>query len=165
MFRSLFHTSEDTTLSLLRASLGVVFLAHGAQKMLGWFGGPGFAGTMGSFTHGLGIPAFLAVLVILAEFLGGIGLILGFLGRIAAFGIAVDMLVALFLVHLPNGFFMNWTGTKGKEGFEFHILAISMAVVLMVRGAGAWSLDRVVDRRIANGRRIHPGFHPQPMHG
>src|SRR5215471_10082470 len=99
MFHRLFHTPDDHTLTLLRVGLGVVFFAHGAQKMLGWFGGNGYAATVSYFTHGLGIPEAFAVLAILAEFFGGIGLILGLLSRIAAFGIAVNMFVALFLIH------------------------------------------------------------------
>ncbi len=104
------------------------------------------------FTRRFSVPAWFAVLAIPAEFLGGLGLILGLLGRVAAFGIAVEMAVALFLGHLPNGFFMNWFGTKRGEGFEYHVLAISMAVVLMVKGAGAFSLDRVLET--SHRRRI-----------
>jgi putative oxidoreductase len=159
MFRRLVHTPDDPTLTMLRGGLGVVFFAHGAQKMLGWFGGPGYAGTMNMFTH-MGIPAVLAVLVILAEFLGGIGLILGLFTRIAALGILVDMLVAMFLVHLPNGFFMNWTGAKPGEGFEFHILAICVALTVMVRGAGAMSFDRLIEG--SAGRSIPIHYHPEP---
>jgi len=161
MFHRLIHTSDDAALALLRVVLGVVFFAHGAQKMLGWFGGAGYAGTMSMFTHNLGIPAVFAVLAILAEFLGGIGLILGFLSRIAAFAIAVNMLVAVFLVHLPNGFFMNWTGNKGGEGFEYHLLAIVIALTVMVRGAGAVSVDRALE----SPRPIHPHAYPAPLRG
>ena len=96
--------------------LGIVFFAHGAQKVLGWFGGPGFSGTMSLFTQQLGVPAVFAVLAILAEFLGGIGLIIGFLSRIAAFSIAVDLAVAVFMVHLPNGFFMRLDREQGGRG-------------------------------------------------
>jgi putative oxidoreductase len=140
----LLQTPDNPAFTLLRLSLGVVFFAHGAQKALGWFGGFGFAGTMQMFTHGMGIPGPLAALAIAAEFLGGIGLILGFLTRIAAFGILVDMLVALFKVHLNNGLFMNWTGAQRGEGFEFHILAIAMLLAVLARGAGAWSVDRLI---------------------
>ncbi|PYT19174.1 MAG: hypothetical protein DMG59_01525, partial [Acidobacteria bacterium] len=105
MFQKLLRTSDDHVLTLLRFVLGIVFLAHGAQKLLGWFGGPGYSGAMSFFTEGLHIPAVFAFLAICAEFLGGLGLILGLLGRVAAFGIFVEMLVAVFLVHLPNGFF------------------------------------------------------------
>jgi putative oxidoreductase len=131
----------------LRIVLGVVMFAHGAQKMLGWFGGPGFSGAMGFFTGPMHIPAVFALLAIIAEFFGGLGLILGFLTRIAAFGITVNMLVAIFTVHRAVGFFMNWTGTQKGEGFEYHLLVLAMTVFLMIRGAGAFSIDRAIASR------------------
>ena len=144
MVRKLFATEESAATSLLRLVLGVVFFAHGAQKMLGWFGGPGFSGAMGLFTGYLHIPAPFAFLAIAAEFFGGVGLILGFLTRIAAFGIAVNMVVAIAMVHSKFGFFMNWSGTQKGEGFEYHLLALAITAFLMIRGAGAFSLDRVI---------------------
>jgi putative oxidoreductase len=147
--RRLFATPNDPTIAILRLALGVVFFAHGAQKALGWFGGGGYAATMGMLTHGMGFPVWLADLAIAAEFLGGLGLILGFLTRIAAFGLFVDMLVAMSKVHVRNGFFMNWTGQKHGEGFEFHILALAMLLAVLAHGAGALS----VDRAIAGGKR------------
>ena len=162
MFRRLFHTTDDPMLALLRLALGVVFFAHGAQKVLGWFGGTGYAGIMTFFTQNLGIPEVFAVLAVMAEFLGGIGLILGFLSRIAGFGIAIEMLVAVVKVHAPNGFFMNWYGNKQGEGFEFHLLAIAMALFVMAHGAGALSVDRAID--IAEHHRPLPRVpHPQPL--
>jgi putative oxidoreductase len=144
MFLKLLATSDDWSLTLLRLVTGVVFFAHGAQKMLGWFGGYGFSGTMGFFTQMMHIPAPFAFLAICAEFFGGIGLIVGLLGRVAAFGIATNMVVAILLVHHRFGFFMNWSGQQKGEGFEFHLLAIAIAIVLMVRGSGALSVDRAV---------------------
>src|SRR5215813_13594704 len=117
MFYRHIWTSNDRTLALLRFVLGIVFFAHGAQKMLGWFGGPGFSGTMQFFSQ-MGVPNLFAFLAVAAEFFGGLGLLVGFLGRVAALGIIIDMLIAVALVHLPNGFFMNWTGTQKVEGFE-----------------------------------------------
>ena len=142
--RKLLSTSNDFTLTILRLVLGVVFFAHGSQKMLGWFGGYGFHGTMGFFTAKMGIPAPLAFLAICAEFLGGLGLIFGLLSRIAAFGITVNMLVAIATVHAANGFFMNWTGQQKGEGFEYHLLTIAVCVAIMIKGAGAFSLDRLL---------------------
>jgi putative oxidoreductase len=144
MFRKLLATSDDWTLTLLRLVLGVVFFFHGAQKVLGWFGGYGFSGTMGFFTGMLHIPAPFAFLAICAEFLGGIGLIVGALGRIAAFGIATNMLVAIVMVHSHFGLFMNWSGQQKGEGFEYHLLAIAIALVLMARGSGGFSVDRAL---------------------
>src|ERR1700722_4427286 len=144
MIRRLYATDDSTATAILRLVLGVVFFAHGAQKMLGWFGGFGFAGTMGFFTGMAHIPAPLAFLAIAAEFFGGIGLILGFLTRIAALGIGVNMLVAILMVHLPFGFFMNWTGAQKGEGFEFHLLVLAIVASLMIGGAGAFSVDRIL---------------------
>jgi putative oxidoreductase len=144
MFHKLFATSNDFALTVVRLVLGVTFFMHGAQKMLGWFGGYGFHATMGTFTHYLGIPAPLAFLAICAEFFGGLGLLVGLLSRIAALGIMVNMLVAIATVHHVNGFFMNWTGQQKGEGFEFHILAIALAIVVLVKGSGAVSIDRAI---------------------
>ena len=144
MFRRLLLTDDNPATIILRLVLGVVFVAHGAQKMLGWFGGSGFEGTMGAFTKYLHIPAPLAFLAIIAEFFGGLGLLFGFLTRIAAAGIAVNMLVATAMLHGRFGLFMNWTGTQKGEGFEYHLLVIAITAFLMIRGAGAFSLDRTV---------------------
>ena len=146
MIRKLLATDDDPATAILRLALGIVFFAHGAQKMLGWFGGPGFSATMGFFTGGMHIPAPFAFLAISAEFFGSLGLILGFLTRIAAFGIAANMAVAVATVHGANGLFMNWTGRQKGEGFEFHLLVLGIAVFLMIRGAGAFSVDRAIAR-------------------
>jgi putative oxidoreductase len=122
---------------------------HGAQKVLGWFGGFGFSGTYGFLTQQMHIPAALALLVFAAEFLGPIGLFFGLFGRIAAFGIAVDFLVAALMVHRPNGFFMNWSGQQKGEGVEFFILAIGIAIAIMIGGSGAWSIDGTLARKEA----------------
>jgi putative oxidoreductase len=144
MVRKLLATDDNTATAILRLVLGVVFFAHGAQKMLGWFGGFGFSGTMGFFTGAMHIPVPLAFLAIAAEFFGGLGLIVGFLTRIAAFGIAVNMVVAIATVHSAFGFFMNWTGAQKGEGFEYHLLVLAMTAFLMIRGAGALSIDRAI---------------------
>ncbi len=144
MLRKLLVTDENTATVILRFVLGVVFFAHGSQKMLGWFGGYGFSGTMAYFTGMAHIPAVFAFLAIAAEFFGGMGLMFGFLTRIAAFGISVNMLVAIATVHGAFGFFMNWTGTQKGEGFEFHLLVLAMTAFLIIRGGGAFSLDRAI---------------------
>jgi putative oxidoreductase len=147
MFQRLLYTSNDYSLTILRLILGVVFFPHGAQKMLGWYGGNGFTATMGFFVNGMHVPAFLAFLAIAAEFFGSIGLLLGCLSRVAAFGIAVNMLVAIVTVHAANGFFMNWTGRQKGEGFEYHLLVLAIAIVLMIRGGGAMSVDGALARK------------------
>ena len=146
MFQRIINTHNDCAMTVVRLVLGLVMIAHGAQKMLGWFGGYGFSGTMGFFTA-MGIPAPFGVLAILAEFLGGLGLIVGFLGRIAAFGIMCNMLVAIMMVHRQNGFFMNWAGNQKGEGFEFHLLAIAIAVAILIEGSGSLSVDRLLSER------------------
>jgi putative oxidoreductase len=145
MFKKLISTSNDVTLTILRLVLGVVFFAHGAQKLLGWFGGYGLTATVGAFTH-MGMPAPIVYLIIATEFFGGLGLILGFLTRIPALGIGCLMVGAIFLVHLPNGFFMNWANNQKGEGIEYHLMAIAMAAVLLLRGAGAFSVDRALTK-------------------
>jgi len=152
MFRKLIATDNDSAITMLRLVLGVVFFAHGAQKMLGWFGGYGFTGTMGFFTGLLHIPAPFAFLAISAEFFGGLGLLLGLLTRVASFGIFCNMAVAVAMVHHQFGLFMNWTGEQKGEGFEFHLLALAITAFLMIRGAGAASVDRLLSSSLADGR-------------
>ncbi|MBK9069339.1 MAG: DoxX family protein [Gemmatimonadales bacterium] len=147
MFRKLIQTEADPVATLLRLALGIVIFPHGAQKALGLFGGYGFSGTMGFFTGQLHIPALFAFLAIVAEFAGSLGLISGLLTRVAAFGIFCNMLVAAVLVHRPVGFFMNWFGTQQGEGYEFHLLAMALAVAVMIRGGGAASADRALSRQ------------------
>jgi len=144
MLRKLIAADNDAAIIILRLVTGIVFFAHGAQKMLGWFGGYGFTGTMGFFTGMLHIPAVFAFLAIAAEFFGGLGLLFGLFTRVAAFGIFCDMLVAVAMVHRQFGFFMNWAGTQKGEGFEFHLLALAITAFLMIRGAGAASVDRLL---------------------
>lgn len=150
----LIATDDSWSSLVLRLGLAVVMFPHGAQKLLGWFGGGGFEKTVAAFTTNMHIPMVLALLVIAAEFLGSLGLLVGCLARVAAFGIACVMLGAIAMVHWPNGFFMNWTGNQSGEGFEFHILAIAIAVAIMIRGAGRWSIDRALQSRfVRRGER------------
>jgi len=146
MFQKLVYTDNDVATAILRVALGAVFFVHGAQKLLGWFGGNGFRGTMAYFTGTMHIPPLFAFLAIAAEFFGGLGLITGLLSRVAAFAIAANMLVAVAMVHRHIGFFMNWSGTQKGEGFEYHILVIAMAMLVILRGAGTVSLDRLLTR-------------------
>jgi putative oxidoreductase len=142
--KQLLSTSQDFTVTFARLVLGIIFFAHGAQLALGWYGGHGWTGTMYYFTQVMHIPTFFAALAILAQFLGGFGLTVGLLGRLAALGIAMDMLVAIFTVHLPNGLFMNWFGAQKGEGYEFHLLVIAVATLVIVKGSGAVSIDRAL---------------------
>ena len=136
----LLQTDSGVVGLILRITLAVVMFPHGAQKMLGWFGGHGFRETVKSFTNS-GIPVLLALLAIAAEFFGPLGLALGLLTRIAAVGIACVMLVAIVAVHWSHGLFMNWYGNQKAEGFEYHLLVLGVAIALIIVGAGDWSLD------------------------
>ena len=143
MLSSIFRTSDDIGAFVARITLGVVMLPHGLQKLLGLFGGAGFSGTVEFFVSS-GIPAFVAILIIIGESFGAIGLIAGFLSRLAALGITVIMLGAIVTVHLQNGFFMNWGGTAAGEGFEFHLLAVGLGLIVLIKGGGIWSVDRAI---------------------
>ena len=148
MLSKIIRTEQDKVATFLRITLGAVMFPHGAQKMLGWFGGYGLEGTMNFFTIQMGIPAFFAFLAILAEFAGALGLITGLLTRVAALGIASVMIVAILTAHLSNGFFMNWYGNQKGEGFEYHLLALGIAFAVLVKGGGAYSFDSKLSAQI-----------------
>jgi len=144
MLKKIINTENDYVALVLRLALGYVFFFHGMQKLTTMFGGYGYTGTMGFFTQKLGIPAVFAFLAIMAEGLGWVGLITGLLTRIAAFGITVNMIVAVKMLHFQNGIFMNWFGNQKGEGYEYHILAIAIGIALMIKGGGALSVDRAL---------------------
>ena len=140
----LFATKGGVSALILRLVLGFVMFAHGAQKVLGWFGGTTLPVTLNMFTEKMHMPLPLTLLVIAAEFLGGLGLIVGLLTRIAAFGILCDMVGAIALVHWKFGLFMNWFGKQPGEGFEYHLLVIAICIALVIRGAGPVSIDAAI---------------------
>ncbi len=146
MLRMIFGTQNDLTGLIMRLTLGAVMLPHGLQKVFGLFGGAGLQATMNAFTTKLGLPAPVAVLVILAESAGALGLLVGFCTRLCALGIALVMGGAIFFVHGQHGFFMNWFGRQGGEGFEYHLLAIGLALALVIHGGGKWSFDQRIAR-------------------
>ena len=146
MLRRLLATEGTASYTLLRLFLAVVIFPHGAQKVFGWFGGPGFPGAMQMFTHAMGIPYLFALLAVLTEFLGPLLLAAGLLTRLAALVMGVEIAVAASMVHLPNGFFMNWSGKQAGEGFEYHLLVVGIALALVIGGGGKWSLDRLLCR-------------------
>jgi putative oxidoreductase len=132
--------ANDIALLILRLTAAIVLWPHGAQKALGLFGGPGIAGTVAGLSGHFGLPVVLVYLVIAIEFLGPIALVLGVLTRLAALGIAIDMAAAAFLVHLPNGFFMNFAGNQKGEGIEYFIYAVGIALALVIAGSGRFAL-------------------------
>ena len=146
--RRLFQTDDGWAGLVLRLTLGLVMFPHGAQKLLGWYGGFGFDGTMGFFTSTMGMPWVIAVLVIIGESFGSVALLIGLLTRFTAASIGVIMLGAITMVHLPYGFFMNWAGKQQGEGYEYHLLAIGIAIVLVLVGGGRWSADRLIAEQI-----------------
>ena len=146
--RQLFQTDDSWTGLILRLTLGLVMFPHGAQKLLGWYGGFGFTGTMGIFTETMHLPWIVALLVIVGEFFGSLGLIAGLLTRFTAVSFMVIMLGAIITVHLQNGFFMNWSGKQLGEGYEYHLLVIGIGLALLVTGAGMWSVDKVIAERV-----------------
>jgi putative oxidoreductase len=146
--RQLFQTDDNWTGLILRLTLGLVMFPHGAQKLLGWYGGFGFSGTMGFFTDAMHLPWIIAFLVIIGEFFGSLGLLVGFLTRFNAASLAVIMVGAIMTTHMPNGFFMNWFGKQAGEGYEYHLLVIGISLALLITGAGKWSVDKVVAEKI-----------------
>lgn len=147
--RYVLGTDGDPGALIARLALAGVFFPHGAQKVLGWFGGYGLSGTYGFFTQQMGIPAPFALAAIFTEFLAPIALVLGIGSRLAALGIAAIMVVATLTVHLPHGFFMNWAGNQQGEGFEYHLLALALALVVVVKGGGLGALDAKLAKRLA----------------
>lgn len=147
MIKKIFQTDENTSATILRIMLGLVLFPHGAQKLLGWFGGYGFNGTMGFLTGTAGLPWIIAFLVIAIEFFGALALIFGFATRIVAVGIISLFTGIIYSSHLQNGFFMNWYGNLKGEGYEFHLLIIGMAITLLISGAGKWSLDYAFQKK------------------
>ncbi len=146
--KTLFRTDEAWSSLILRVMLGVVLFPHGAQKLLGWYGGFGFSGTLGFFTGTMHLPWIVAFLIIIGESFGSLGLLLGFLTRFTAASVTVIMLGAIAMVHWPNGFFMNWFGKQAGEGFEYHLLVIGMSLALMIAGAGKWSVDGTIAKKL-----------------
>jgi putative oxidoreductase len=144
MFKALLKTNASPALVFIRLALGIVIFAHGAQKVLGWFGGAGYAETLDIFTKKLMFPDWMVVLLMVIEFLGSLGLIIGLLTRLSALGIGISMIVCANLFHVQNGFFMNWYGQQKGEGIEYHILVLGMCLALLIHGGGSWATDSIL---------------------
>ena len=147
---SLFKTDDAWSSLVLHLKLGLVMFPHGAQKLLGLYGGAGFDGTMAFFTQKMGLPWIIAFLVIIGESFGSIGLLAGFLTRFTAASFIAIMLGAIATTHLPFGLFMNWSGQQQGEGFEYHLLVIGMSAALLIAGGGKWSADRMIAEQLGD---------------
>jgi len=142
MRQTIFNAENDWTGLILRLTLGLILFPHGAQKALGWFGGPGFSGEMEFFTKQMHLPVLIGALIILIEFAGSLSLIAGFAVRLWSIAMIILFLGMIVTVHAPNGFFMNWFGKQSGEGFEYHLLVIGLSLALLVNGSGKLSFDR-----------------------
>ncbi len=147
MLRLLFKTDSGISSLILRLTLGIVVFPHGAQKVLGWYGGPGMEKTIDFFTTQLHLHPVVPIIVMLTEFVGSIFLIIGFFTRLSAFATGVSMAVCAYMNHIENGFFMNWFGNQKGEGFEYHILIVGISFVLFIKGGGALSSDRFIAKK------------------
>ncbi len=148
--KTFFQTDDSINNLIVRVMLGIVIFPHGAQKLLGWFGGYGYEGTLGFFTDKMGVPMIIAILIIAGEFFGALSLIAGFLTRLCATGILLIMSGAILMAHMPNGFFMNWSGAQAGEGYEYHLLAIALCLVLLISGGGRFSADGFITKRFSS---------------
>lgn len=145
--KKIFKTNDSSAATILRIMLGLVIFPHGAQKLLGWFGGYGFTGTMKFFTDTVHLPWIIGFLVIITEFFGSLMLIAGLATRFAALAIIINFTGIILTSHISNGFFINWFGNQQGEGFEYHLLVIGMALSLLIAGAGRLSFDYVIAGR------------------
>lgn len=142
MKRILTTNPANTAALVARVFLAVVLFPHGAQKLLGWFGGNGFQGTINGLTGSAGLPWVIALLVILIEFFAPLFLMAGFLTRLAAFAIGVEFIGVVLKAHIHNGFFMNWYRQPNKgEGLEYFIFLFGFVIILLITGGGKASMD------------------------
>ncbi len=146
MKNKIFDTNNDWTGVIARLAIGIVLFPHGAQKLLGVFGGYGFSGTMGFFTGTVHLPWIIAFLVIIIEFFGSVSFILGFASRIWATLTIILMLGIILTSHIDNGFFMNWLGNQKGEGYEYHLLVIGLCLAILANGSGKYSADKIISK-------------------
>jgi len=146
--KSIFKTNNDYTGLFLRLTIAMVLFPHGAQKLLGWFGGYGFTGTMQFFTDTRGLPWLVGFLVIIIEFFGSLLLLLGMGSRILAAGVAVLSIGIILTSHLQYGFFMNWFGNQNGEGYEYFLLLIGVSIALLINGSGKLSVDKLLSNKL-----------------
>ena len=142
----IFKTTDSIAPVFLRLFTAIVIFPHGAQKLLGWFGGFGFEGSMNYFTGTVDLPWVVGFAVIIIEFFGSLFLLLGFATRFWSLAVA-SVMTGVILTNFTSYFFMNWFGTQKTEGMEFFLLAIGMSLSLLVSGAGRFSIDALISKR------------------
>jgi putative oxidoreductase len=143
----LYKTNEHTSGLIMRITLASVMLPHGCQLLFGWFGGMGFSASMDYFTQAEGLPWVVGCMVILLQSLGSVFILAGFLSRFFAFAMTCLFIGMVVTSHWQHGFFMNWMGNQGGEGFEFHVLAIGLSLGLLASGSGAYSIDASLTKK------------------
>jgi putative oxidoreductase len=144
MKNKIFNTGNNRTGLATRLTIGLILFPHGAQKMLGLFGGYGFGGTMAYFTDTLHLPVIIGFSIVIIEFVGSLALIAGFGTRIWSALTIILMVGIIITTHLQNGFFMNWFGNQKGEGFEYHLLMIGLCITALITGSGKYSVDRTL---------------------
>ena len=147
MKNKIFNTNNDLTGLIIRLTLGLILFPHGAQKMLGIFGGYGFSGTMNFFTGTLNLPWIIGFFVIIIEFVGALSFIAGFASRIWSALTIILFIGIIFTSHLDNGFFMNWFGNQKGEGYEYHLLIIGLSLATLVNGSAKYSADKLINKQ------------------
>lgn len=147
MKNKIFNTNDDWTGFVIRLTLGLIMFPHGAQKMFGWFGGPGFSKEVEHLTEYMHLPWIISVMVILTEFLGSVSLIMGLASRLWSVAFGILFVNIIFIAHLENGFFMNWFGTQKGEGYEYHLLVIGLCIALGLNGSGKYSADQLISKK------------------
>jgi putative oxidoreductase len=148
MKNHLFNTNNDWTGLIMRLTTGLILFPHAMQHSTGWFNGYGFTGTMNWLTHSVHLPYFIGLLVIFIEVAGSICLVAGFASRIWALAVLVLMVGITLSVHVNNGFFMDWINTMNGEGYEYHLLFIGLCLAILLNGAGKFSVDNLLIKRI-----------------
>lgn len=147
LVKKLLRTHPNIGFSIARLTLGLVIFPHGAQKLLGLFGGYGYTSTMDFFTTQMGLPSIVAFSVIMIEFFGSISLFLGVLSRFWALALAGMFMGIIYTTQLEHGFFMNWFGDQAGEGYEYSLLIIGLALSIVVNGSGKWSIDNLISKK------------------
>ncbi|GAA4894052.1 DoxX family protein [Flaviramulus aquimarinus] len=147
LVNQLLKTNPIIGLSIARWTLGLVLFPHGAQKLLGLFGGYGYSATIESLTTQMDLPSIVAFSVIMIEFFGSISLVLGFFARFWAIALVSMFTGIIITTQLEHGFFMNWFGNQAGEGYEYSLLVIGIALSIVINGSGKWSIDGLISKK------------------